>query len=154
MAGPAGFEPAHAGIKTQCLTAWRRPNNLNCPSILPFPAGLLDTSCVSPFGLVLRTIQNGVLPFFSYLRTLRSKPAPREKHMLNVFFYTRLALRLGDGPILNQLLPEKLIKLRVQHGTVSSLGYPCLPLLWRLVLSLLRQLMAIKFGKDTGTSPR
>ena len=26
MAGPAGFEPAHARIKTWCLTAWRRPN--------------------------------------------------------------------------------------------------------------------------------
>jgi hypothetical protein len=28
MAGAAGFEPAHAEIKTQCLTAWRRPNKL------------------------------------------------------------------------------------------------------------------------------
>ncbi len=26
LAGPAGFEPANAGTKTQCLTAWRRPN--------------------------------------------------------------------------------------------------------------------------------
>ena len=26
LAGPAGFEPAHARIKTWCLTAWRRPN--------------------------------------------------------------------------------------------------------------------------------
>ncbi len=26
MAGTAGFEPAHAGIKTPCLTAWRRPS--------------------------------------------------------------------------------------------------------------------------------
>jgi hypothetical protein len=26
MAGPAGFEPTHARIKTWCLTAWRRPN--------------------------------------------------------------------------------------------------------------------------------
>ena len=26
VAGPAGFEPAHAGTKTQCLTAWRRSN--------------------------------------------------------------------------------------------------------------------------------
>ena len=24
MAGPAGFEPANAGTKTQCLTTWRR----------------------------------------------------------------------------------------------------------------------------------
>ncbi len=30
MAGPAGFEPANAGIKTRCLTAWRRPNRW-CP---------------------------------------------------------------------------------------------------------------------------
>ena len=29
MAGPAGFEPANAGTKTQCLTAWRRSNNLH-----------------------------------------------------------------------------------------------------------------------------
>ena len=27
MAGLAGFEPAHAGIKIRCLTAWRQPNN-------------------------------------------------------------------------------------------------------------------------------
>ena len=26
LAGPAGFEPANAGTKTQCLTAWRRSN--------------------------------------------------------------------------------------------------------------------------------
>lgn len=25
MAGLAGFEPAHDGIKTRCLTAWRQP---------------------------------------------------------------------------------------------------------------------------------
>ncbi len=29
MAGPAGFEPANAGTKTQCLTAWRRSNFLH-----------------------------------------------------------------------------------------------------------------------------
>ena len=29
MAGPAGFEPANAGTKTQCLTAWRRSNTRN-----------------------------------------------------------------------------------------------------------------------------
>jgi hypothetical protein len=28
MAGAAGIEPAHDGIKTRCLTAWLRPNNL------------------------------------------------------------------------------------------------------------------------------
>ena len=27
MAGPGGFEPPHDGIKTRCLTAWRRPNS-------------------------------------------------------------------------------------------------------------------------------
>ena len=26
MAEPAGFEPANAGTKTQCLTTWRRLN--------------------------------------------------------------------------------------------------------------------------------
>ena len=26
MVGAAGFEPAHDGIKTRCLTAWLRPN--------------------------------------------------------------------------------------------------------------------------------
>ena len=25
LAGPAGFEPANAGVKVLCLTAWRRP---------------------------------------------------------------------------------------------------------------------------------
>jgi UDP-glucose 4-epimerase len=28
MAGVLGFEPRYAEIKTQCLTAWRYPNNL------------------------------------------------------------------------------------------------------------------------------
>jgi hypothetical protein len=26
LAGAAGIEPANAGIKSRCLTAWRRPN--------------------------------------------------------------------------------------------------------------------------------
>lgn len=26
LAGAAGFEPADAGTKNQCLTTWRRPN--------------------------------------------------------------------------------------------------------------------------------
>ena len=30
MAGPAGFEPTHARIKTWCLTAWRRPIKSIC----------------------------------------------------------------------------------------------------------------------------
>ncbi len=25
VAGPGGFEPPNAGVKVQCLTAWRRP---------------------------------------------------------------------------------------------------------------------------------
>ena len=29
MAGSQGFEPWYAEIKTPCLTAWRRPNNLD-----------------------------------------------------------------------------------------------------------------------------
>ena len=29
MAGVAGFEPAHHGIKTRCLTAWLHPNILH-----------------------------------------------------------------------------------------------------------------------------
>ena len=33
LAGTAGFEPANAGTKTQCLTAWRRRHYINkwCP---------------------------------------------------------------------------------------------------------------------------
>jgi hypothetical protein len=27
MAGAAGIEPAHRGIKTRCLTTWLRPTN-------------------------------------------------------------------------------------------------------------------------------
>ena len=27
LAGMAGFEPANDGIKTRCLTAWRRPKS-------------------------------------------------------------------------------------------------------------------------------
>ncbi len=26
MVGVAGFEPAHGGIKSRCLTTWRHPN--------------------------------------------------------------------------------------------------------------------------------
>jgi hypothetical protein len=29
LAGTAGFEPANAGVKVRCLTAWRRPNITN-----------------------------------------------------------------------------------------------------------------------------
>ena len=34
MAGVAGFEPAHAGIKTRCLTAWRHPICLITETVL------------------------------------------------------------------------------------------------------------------------
>ena len=37
MAGVAGFEPTHAEIKTQCLTAWRHPSKettaMNCKAV-------------------------------------------------------------------------------------------------------------------------
>ena len=29
MAGAGGFEPPNAGTRTRCLTAWRRPNEVN-----------------------------------------------------------------------------------------------------------------------------
>ena len=29
MAGAVGFEPTNADSKNRCLTAWRRPNNLD-----------------------------------------------------------------------------------------------------------------------------
>ena len=35
LAGAAGFEPANAGIKTRCLTTWRRPNIRADPGFLP-----------------------------------------------------------------------------------------------------------------------
>ncbi len=28
MAGMAGFEPTHDGVKVRCLTAWRHPNDV------------------------------------------------------------------------------------------------------------------------------
>ena len=34
MAGAAGFEPTHGGIKTRCLTAWLRPCKNLCASTL------------------------------------------------------------------------------------------------------------------------
>ena len=30
VAGTVGFEPTDDGIKTRCLTTWRRPNLENC----------------------------------------------------------------------------------------------------------------------------
>ena len=43
MAGPGGFEPPHAGIKTPCLTAWLHPNRFP-----PTPSSLLKDGS-SPF---------------------------------------------------------------------------------------------------------
>jgi hypothetical protein len=37
MAGAAGFEPAHAGTKNRCLTAWRRPKKQNYINHISFP---------------------------------------------------------------------------------------------------------------------
>ena len=34
MAGLAGFEPTHDGVKVRCLTAWRQPNILNLCKLL------------------------------------------------------------------------------------------------------------------------
>ena len=32
LAGAAGFEPANGGIKSRCLTTWRRPNTAEVPA--------------------------------------------------------------------------------------------------------------------------
>ena len=53
MAGPAGFKPANAGTKTQCLTAWRR-SNINYSITISLPrqnftkAGKNDIICNHP----------------------------------------------------------------------------------------------------------
>ena len=38
LAGMAGFEPTNTRVKVWCLTAWRHPNILNTPYIIPFAA--------------------------------------------------------------------------------------------------------------------
>ena len=47
MAGAAGIEPANGGIKSRCLTAWRRPSK---PVIWPvraaYIAGILLRNCL------------------------------------------------------------------------------------------------------------
>ena len=40
MAGTVGFEPTHGGIKTRCLTAWRRPKS----NLLSFISGNTEFS--------------------------------------------------------------------------------------------------------------
>ena len=42
VAGVPGFEPGHAGIKTQCLTAWRHPNKLYLSSMFERWMGLSE----------------------------------------------------------------------------------------------------------------
>ena len=72
MAGPGGFEPPHDGIKTRCLTAWRRPNELCC-YILPKP------------GRIIR-------------RVLRLTPSgPAGKHRCLNLFPTNLSNHPHDG---------------------------------------------------------
>ena len=38
MAGVAGFEPAHDGIKTRCLTTWLHPTSLELSRAIVMPA--------------------------------------------------------------------------------------------------------------------
>ena len=42
VAGVAGFEPAYAGIKTRCLTAWRHPNTVRLTTCIASPNGSFD----------------------------------------------------------------------------------------------------------------
>jgi hypothetical protein len=109
MAGAAGFEPAHAEIKTQCLTAWRRPNKNSFFRILPLQQDCSRVLRLTPSGptfgrpnslirIIHDTHPSGALRASNFapgkivptnlsnLRMLRSKPS---------------ALPLGDAPIKN-----------------------------------------------------
>ena len=44
VAGSAGFEPANAGTKTQCLTAWRRPTIARTMTIIARQPEKIHTS--------------------------------------------------------------------------------------------------------------
>lgn len=44
LAGTAGFEPANAGTKTQCLTAWRRPTIARTMTIIARQPEKIHTS--------------------------------------------------------------------------------------------------------------
>ena len=44
LAGTAGFEPANAGTKTQCLTAWRRPTIARTMTIISRQTEKIHTS--------------------------------------------------------------------------------------------------------------
>ena len=44
LAGTAGFEPANAGTKTQCLTTWRRPTITRTMTIIARQTEKIHTS--------------------------------------------------------------------------------------------------------------
>ena len=44
LAGTAGFEPANAGTKTQCLTTWRRPTIVRTMTIITRQSEKIHTS--------------------------------------------------------------------------------------------------------------
>ncbi len=44
LAGTAGFEPANAGTKTQCLTAWRRHTIARTMTIIALQTEKIHTS--------------------------------------------------------------------------------------------------------------
>ena len=64
MAGLAGFEPAHHGVKVRCLTAWLQPNEVwgdrweSNPRMPEPQSGALTTSPRSPFCLDGRGSRN------------------------------------------------------------------------------------------------
>src|SRR5690554_1330472 len=49
MAGVAGFEPAHAGVRVPCLTAWRHPSMVERTGFEPVKAEPADLQS-APFG--------------------------------------------------------------------------------------------------------
>ncbi len=70
MAGPAGFEPANAGTKTQCLTAWRRSNK----NIIPQTS---KTRNLIPLVLFLKVCYNIPMPTRKRNTTKRRSSAKR-----------------------------------------------------------------------------
>src|SRR5690606_12724640 len=70
LAGAAGFEPANAGIKTPCLTTWRRPN-AECRKVRrgPFTRRIVRLAPSGPALLFARApgarsqlVESGALP--------------------------------------------------------------------------------------------
>ncbi len=53
LAGAAGFEPANDGIKSRCLTTWRRPNNLREGGSIAAETAMAIAS-VEPFDPMVR----------------------------------------------------------------------------------------------------